>query len=153
MSDLSFHSSREQGGAPLRRGTRLGSGAADLTADAPNEGSRTTGHRERALGCDGVDVVPHYFHTDGVDEEGDVEPRYCIGGYTNDPREYWTDHHNKYYIDNPSYTGGDEVPGFPCSNGSWSEWLATGEDAGSTVSKEVPSIDEMVGWGRQLLGF
>ena len=60
---------------------------------------------------------------------------------------------NKYYIDNPSYTGGDEVPGFPCSNGSWSEWLATGEDAGSTVSKEVPSIDEMVGWGRQLLGF
>ena len=60
---------------------------------------------------------------------------------------------NKFYIDNPSYTGGDEVPGFPCSNGSWSEWLATGEDAGSMVSGEVPSVEEMVMWGRQLLGF
>jgi hypothetical protein len=60
---------------------------------------------------------------------------------------------NKYFIDSPGYKGGDQVPGFPCGNGSWSKWLATGEDAGSTLSGEVPPVATMVGWGRALLGF
>jgi len=60
---------------------------------------------------------------------------------------------NSYFIDNPNYKGGDIVPGFPCANGSWSAWLATGEDSGSTMSGEVPPIATMVGWGKKLLGF
>lgn len=62
-------------------------------------------------------------------------------------------HDNRYFIDSSNYQGGDEVPGCPCGNGSWSKWLATGEDRGSTVSGEVPPVATMVGWGEELLGF
>ena len=37
--------------------------------------------------------------------------------------------------------------------GNWSAWLQTGQDAGSTVSAEVPAVVEMVSWGEALLGF
>jgi hypothetical protein len=62
-------------------------------------------------------------------------------------------HDNHYFIDNKDYKGGDIVPGFPCTNGSWSAWLATGEDKGSTISGEVPTVAAMVKWGEDLLGF
>ena len=60
---------------------------------------------------------------------------------------------NHYFVDNKDYKGGDIVPGFPCTNGSWSAWLATGEDKGSTISGEVPTVAAMVKWGEDLLGF
>ena len=60
---------------------------------------------------------------------------------------------NRYFIDNKNYSGGDQIPGFQCTNGSWSAWLQTGQDAGSTVSGKVPAVAEMVSWGEKLLGF
>ena len=60
---------------------------------------------------------------------------------------------NRYFIDNKAYSGGDQIPGFECGNGSWSAWLQTGQDAGSMVSGRVPAVAEMVSWGEALLGF
>ena len=87
-------------------------------------------------------------------------PACCLAGWADSSCETASDgsgqvlRGNSYFIDNPSYhTGGDLVPGFPCTNGSWSAWLSTGEDSGSTVSGEVPPIATMVGWGKELLGF
>ena len=60
---------------------------------------------------------------------------------------------NRFFIDNKAYSGGDMVPGFECGGGNWSAWLETGQDAGSTVSGEVPAVAEMVSWGEALLGF
>ena len=48
-------------------------------------------------------------------------------------------------------TGVVEIPSFPCNNGNFTAWQASGQDVGSTVSGTIPSTATMVGWGRALL--
>ena len=48
-------------------------------------------------------------------------------------------------------TGVVEIPHFPCNNGNFTAWQASGQDVGSTVSGTIPSTATMVGWGKALL--
>jgi hypothetical protein len=59
---------------------------------------------------------------------------------------------NTYFV--PGYGTNPKVTnGFPCSKGNWTDWVKTGEDVGSTISGDVPSVEVMAGWGKDLLGF
>ena len=59
---------------------------------------------------------------------------------------------NGQVLANNTYFVAGGLKGFPCAS-TWPAWQAAGEDVGSTITDELPSVDTMVGWGRELLGF
>eukprot|EP00040_Diaphanoeca_grandis_P034838 m.217491 g.217491 ORF g.217491 m.217491 type:complete len:909 (+) comp33236_c0_seq15:2146-4872(+) len=65
-----------------------------------------------------------------------------------------TDHSVAVYQNNKFFvTGGNDtkIPQFSCADGSWKNWQASGQDTGSSMNGTIPSAQEMVAWGRDLL--
>ena len=55
-------------------------------------------------------------------------------------------------------TGATMIPGFPCNDGNFTAYQQLGptqgqpvQDAGTTVSGKIPTVETMVGWGKKLL--
>ena len=59
---------------------------------------------------------------------------------------------NKLYVPGGNAADG-KIAGFPCTNGSWAAWQASGEDGGSSINGTMPSVAEMIAWGERLLEF